>query len=237
MSLLQICKDAADEVGVNRPSFVIGSSDADAQKLLRFARRVCKELVQRGDWQVLRVEGSFTALGQETQTSLLPADYDHMVKDTFWDRTNQRFIIGPVEEDRYQSLVANQVDSESRWWTRRGDSALIYPLMSGGEILKFVYVSNKYCQSSGGTAQSDWAADTDTGRIDEELITLGVIYYYLRNQGQPWEKAYTDYEDMFSAYLGNDKPRSNIMAAGDIFAGPRNYGGGPSASATGQDVI
>jgi hypothetical protein len=237
MTLLQICKDAADEIGIERPTSVFGSTNPTAQKLYRYATRVCKELVQRGDWQVLRVARAFTALGQETQTDLFPADYDHMVKETFWDQTNKRLISGPIDEVRYQSLVSLQTQAESRWWLRRGNDGFIYPLMSGGESLSFVYISNKFCANSGGTAQSAFAADTDTTRIPEELVTLGVIYYYLRNDGQPWDKAYDDFEQAFSKYLTNDQPSNQIMAAADVFAGPRNYTGTPGVSSTGFDII
>ena len=96
MTLLTICQDIADEVSVFRPTAVIGSSDSGILKLRRAATKAGYALMRNAAWLDLRKERTFTAIAGETQTGILPADFNRFVPETFWDRTNIQFVVGPV---------------------------------------------------------------------------------------------------------------------------------------------
>lgn len=57
MTLLTICQDAANEIGVPSPSTVVGSTDTTNIQLLAAANREGKNLVAGYDWQTL-IKGS-----------------------------------------------------------------------------------------------------------------------------------------------------------------------------------
>ena len=228
MTLLQICKDAADELSINRPSAIVGSSSTDAQKLLRYCNRVGYRLMKGVVWQGLRKEQTFTGVASETQTAILPSDFDRFIPETFWDRTNVHLISGPVSAAQWQSLKANSYSDSTRpKFAYRGNAVLIIPTLGGGESLAFEYVSSNWAQSAASAAQSKFQADTDTALIDEELITLGVIFEYLDGEGQPTAKALAEYEDRLNTLIANDQPDAGIMLAGDIFGGGRHFSGAP----------
>lgn len=232
MTLLTIIQSVADEVGLPRPAAVIGSTDGAVQKMARMATRTARDLVTRAPWHVLRKEVAFTALAGETQTGVLPADLDSIIPETLWDRTNRRLISGAIPAIQWQSMKATlPAGGFDRWFTLRGPSILIYPGMVGGEACAFEYVSRAFCTSSGGTAQTDWAADTDVPLLDEELITLGTVASYLRSEGQPWEAARADFEAYLTAIAATDMPRSGTASAGDIFGGVRASPGAPAPNA------
>lgn len=228
MSLLTICQDAADEIGITRPSTIASNTSDEAFKLLRYANRVGYRLMKAVPWQILRAEQTFTALAGETQTGILPDDFDRFIPETFWDRTNTTLVIGPVSSVEWNGLKANSYsDSTARKFILRGGAVSALPAFSGGESLAYEYVKNTWAQSSGDAAQTKFQADTDTSLIDEELLTLGVIFEYLDGEGQPSQRAAVAYEERFGVLLKNDQPTAGVMLSADIFGGARRFSGAP----------
>lgn len=231
MSLLSIVQDAADEIGIQRPTSVAGNSDPDAQKLLRLINKAGFGLMKEVAWQVLRKEQTFTALNQEAQTSILPSDFDRFVPETFWDRTNIRYLSGPVHGTEWQGLKATNYNDERRKYALRGDSILVIPVPDGGETYAFEYVSNQWCQSSDGSGQTAFAADADTGVLDEELLTRALRLAYLIAEGLPADAAMMDFKDYYDTLRDNDQPDGNILVAGDLFGrGSRHFTGAPAVN-------
>lgn len=234
MSLLTICQAAAQELKLgNIPTTVIGNTDVDAQTLLRFATRVGADLATRAPWQALRLAQSFTATATEVQASAVPAGFLRFSPETIWDVTNGLSVTGPIDPVEYQSrksdINSTTYTGPMRWFTRRGNDFMVWPVPVGGETYRFEYQSGAYCQSAGGTPQAVWQADTDTGRISEELITLGVIARYLESDGQPWQSARGDFERRLTMEIRNDAPAARVLPAGDIFGTGRRFTGEPGA--------
>lgn len=229
MSLLQICQDAAAEIGVSRPASVVGATSVDAARLLRFANRVGRDLASRCAWQALRALHTVTATATEEQSGAIPAGFLRFSTETMWNRTDKSSITGPISPTEYESRK-DRASGIRRWFTRRGNSLLIWPIMGGGEEIAFQFQSTNFCQSAGGTHQSAWLADTDTGRLSEELITLGVIHRFLEADGQPSVAARADFERRMQQEIRNDFPNPRVLAAGDIFGTGRRFTGEPGAN-------
>lgn len=230
MTLLAIVQNAADETQGPRPGSVAGNADPAAQNYLRLLNSVGTRLMKRIAWQVLRKEQTFTAVAGSEQTSILPSDFDRFVTETFWDRTNKVLLSGPESAVRWQSMKAGGYSDIRRRWVYRGDSVFVVPDFDGGESLAFEYVSKNWCQSSGGTGQTAFAADTDTAILDEELLTLGLIYRYSLSEGMETAGAAAQvFNDHLNMLVKNDQPRSRVLVAADIFGGGRHFTGEPPA--------
>ena len=235
MTLLSICQAVSDDIGLDvRPVSVAGNSDVDAQRMLRFANRVGSDLAARAPWQALRLMQSFTATATETQTGAIPAAFLRFSPETLWNETQNQTVTGPIDATEYQSrkyaLGSAGYDGPARWFTRSGDALLIWPIPTAGDALSFSYQSGAFCQSAGGTPQTVWTADTDTGRISEELITLGIIYRFLMADGQPYAQAQADYERRLAQEIANDAPGARVLPSGDIFAvGSNRFTGEPTS--------
>jgi len=228
MTLLSICKDAAYEVQIAAPATIVGNTSTDALRFFRYANKVGIDLMKRFTWQDLRTEKTFTALGQSEQTSILPSDFDRFVPETFWDRTNQILVSGPVPPVRWNGLKASSYDGAARRFIYRGDSIFVIPVFDGGESLAFEYVSKNWAQSSGGTPQEKFQADTDVSVINEELITLGVVYRWLLSEDQPYQEVKREFEDKAWEYYKTDQSAPEVLVAGDIFArNSRHFTGEP----------
>jgi len=237
MTLLTIARAAADEIGIQRPSSVYSNTAPEVQKLLRYANKVGRRFMKSVVWQVLRKEQTFTAIAGETQTGILPSNFDRFIPETFWDRSGTKLISGPISSVEWQGLKATSYSGPTKKFIYRGGDVLILPAQAGGESLAFEYVSKNWCQSSGGTAQSEWLADTDTGILDEELLTLGLIFAYLTGEGLPNQAAGAELNEYANTILGNDQPSAGIMVSGDIFGGGRHFSGTPPVDLAGTLTV
>lgn len=238
MTLLSIVADAATEVGINVPSTVIGNGDPAIQRMYRHANRVGADLVSRAMWSALRTERAWAADADTVQAAALTGitDLSRIIPETFKDRTNQRTIDGPVPPSRWQDFQKAPAPTDfAAYYALRGGQVLVYPRPNGGEALAFEYISRNFCASSGGTPQQRWTADTDVARLPEELFTLGVIAFYLRSEGLPWEMASAEYEARIQTEVANDQPRVPLLATADIFSGRRAWDGIPAADAGAND--
>jgi len=226
MSLLTLVQDAADRLGVVRPSSVIGSSDQQVRQLLALAQQEGKALGRRFDWDLLRKEKTFTATATETQSSACPTDLDRFVPETFWNRTAARRVQGPLSSQEWQNYKAQNTNVIFDAFARRGSSTdlLLAPTPSAGDTYAYEYFSTYWCTSVGGTTgtQTAWAVDTDIGILSEEIINLGVIWRFKAEKGLSYAEDFRAYETAILQQQGwnNASKRTVNMAQSRDYRGP-----------------
>jgi len=228
MSLLTICQDASDELGIERPTLIVGSSEETARRLYRLVNSVCLDLVARCEWQALRSTVTFVTVPQQLQPNVLNAT-DRIVPDTAWDRTNYFPLSGIASPIDWEAKTAFPLTAPARWFIRdSGTNLRVYPPPAGGETYALEVFSSAFCQSAAGVPQARWLADTDTGRISEEMITLGLIYRFLTTENLPAGAAGALFESRLAQELSNDMANPRILVAGDIFTGSMRSTGEPT---------
>lgn len=207
MSLLTLCQNACDEVGLKRPSVVIGATDATARRCLRYAVRTGRELV-KANIPYLFKEHTFPTVAS-TQSYSLPSDFDHFVPFTQWNRTTYRrqFAIQANEWQKFQSGLAT-VSVNDRFRIRGADrDLLLEPTPTSVETVSYEYVSKNYCETSGGSGLSVWAADTDVGVIDEEIFELSLIWRLLNRMGHPYAEEKAEYQRCLNTMIAQIAPQ------------------------------
>ena len=214
MSLLTIGQDAADQLGIVRPSTVYGNAAVEVRKLLRYANQAGRHLCKL-DWQELRTEKTFTSLAAETQTAMVATDLDHFVDETFWNRTSKRPLYGPKTPQEWQTIKATVTSGVVDSFTYRGTDILVNPTPTAGHTFAYEYISTKFCESSGGTPAAAWAADTDVARISEELFTLEIVWRYKHGEGLPYQDDFNVCEEFKKKLFGQDTMRRTISMTGD----------------------
>lgn len=186
MTLLTIVQEASVILGLQQPSVAATATDLATKKLVRFANQGGRELAKYHDWQTLIVEQAFTSLATEEQTNALPStDYGRMVYNPeIWDRTSNLRLAGPTPQ-RYWALLKSGISTGgvTGYWRIIGNQLRILPVMTAGHTLGFEYISKRWAQSSGGTRQETFLADTDTALVPEELITLEIIWRWRQSRG------------------------------------------------------
>lgn len=210
MSLLSMIQNAARRLSIPVPSVVVASSDIQVLQLLQCAQDEGRSLASRHLWQALTTEKTFTTVAAAAQTNAIPSDFDRIVPETMYNRTRTRRVWGPVSNDEwqeYQATLAARVDPAFRI---RGSSLLITPTPTAGDTVAYEYISKNWCQTSGGTGQSAWAADTDTGVLDEPLMTLGVIWRFRADKGLDYANSQSEYERRVADAILNDGARPRL---------------------------
>jgi hypothetical protein len=216
MTLLTIIQSAAEAVGVPAPSAVVSTTDIQIKKLYRQAQIEGRFLSRRHNWTDLVKEQTFTSVAAELQGALSALiddnDYRKLVNRTAWNRSQQDHLGGPLNSVDWQLLKASSISGpyyNLRIWR---SNIYLQPAPTAGDTIAFEYVSKHWCQSSGGTGQAAWAADADTGILDEELMEQGVIWRFLRASGLDYAEEFRTYEYMVEDAWGSDGARRVLHA-------------------------
>jgi hypothetical protein len=209
VSLLTICQAVAEEVGVNAPSTIVGSTDRTAKQLLRLANRAGK-IIAKKDWPVLSLEWTFTTEADEASYAL-PDDFGRMLSETAWDRTNYWQLRGSLSAQEWQirkSALVTTATTRKRFRIKAASGVrkfFIDPTPDAEEELVFEYISTQWCQDSGGTGQTKFAADSDVARISEDLIELSVLWRFREAKGLDYEEARAEYDAQLDSTFAEDR--------------------------------
>jgi hypothetical protein len=217
MTLLTICQDAAKEIGVPSPTSVVGSSDTTNVQLLAAANRVGKDLVTGYDWEVLIKEEEHTTLAAESQGAMttIATDFMRISNDTMWNRTTDRKYYGPLNNSQWQRLKASVSSGITNYFRIRGGVLLVNPAPPSGEKIFFEYIGKNWVITAGSSANAvAYAADANTTVLDEDLITLGVIWRFLKQKGLPYDNQFQEYRLKLSEKQSKDGAKQIIRMAG-----------------------
>lgn len=217
-------QDAAEGLGLSSPSSVISNPDQTVINLLRLAQREGKALHRRFNWQVLNSDQSFTTTATSNQGALTTivtgGDFHKMLGDTLWNETGQRPVFGSLSAQRFQALDTVLTAGPFPEFHIRGGNLLTTPAPAAGETWSFTYKSANWCQDSGGTGQTAWAADTDTGILSEDLMALGIQWRYLKTKGFDYSEEHNEYERQVNDAMADDRPAQTLNMGAMRNVGP-----------------
>lgn len=217
MSLLSMMQDITDNLGLKRPTQIIGNSERDIRQLLAIANEEGEDLASRYHWQTLIREGTFTLAATANQgdindsggTIITDEDFQYIMNDSFWNRTDKLPIPGPLNAQDWQTLQNFTVTGPYLQYRIQQDQLLIDPTPSADSV-GFEYVSKFWCESSGGTGQSKWTADTDVGRLDERLMKRGIRWRWLSRHGLAYDEDMRTYEHLVANAMMRDGGKTTL---------------------------
>lgn len=228
MSLLTLVQDVFMEVGIaqTRPNAVITSTDANVLQLLALANTTGEALMKRYAWQELMVNSTFTATGTIAQGSVgfvFGADYDRLVPQTFWDRSQRIPIDGPVTTQQFQADQSNLVAGPPYYFFIFGNQVCIGPTaLNAGDTCSVFYISQDWCQSSAGVNQSSFQADDDVTRIPERLFRLDLIWRWKRAKGLSYAEELATAEEQIETAIGGNRSARVLYFGGRNILYPTN---------------
>ncbi len=155
-------------------------------------------------------------LGQDVYS--LPNDFAYFQQLTWWDRNYRWQMFGPLTAQEWQVLKSGLSPvGPRRFFRLMGNQFYIHPAPSAtGNTLVFEYFSNAWCQSSGGTAQNTWLADTDYYSLDDDAFILGLKWRFKAAKGLDYAQELKDYtvfcERAIARDGGNKDLRTNVQA-------------------------
>ena len=232
-TLLQIATAVADETKGPRFSDIAQNVDPDAQNILRLVNKVGTRLMRMYDWNILRDEETVTASGDEIliTSANMPVDFDRFVPETFWDRSTNNLVSGPITPVEWNGLKVQTFSSQNKKFIFRGGAVLAQPIFDSGVSLAFEYISNFWCEDSVGAGLTTMVSDSDVSRLDSELVISIVKYEWMASEGQPTIAVVSEAKEMITRLINNDASSENIAVTGDLFAqNTRHFEGAPKAS-------
>lgn len=220
MTLLTIINDAQALLNLPVTTTVVTNTGEAQKQLLRIANLEGRALARVHPWQNLLTERSFTTTATNQQTNeTLPADFGWIVDETLYNRTSTQPVLGPLSARTWQEQKA--YGSSLTWpqYRLRGNSFYFLPAPPAGQSVYYEYVSKYWCESSGGTDQESWAADTDTGRLDEYVMTLGIVWRWNKSKGHAYQDDYDEYERQKQLAISRDGSRRTLNVGGPMRLG------------------
>ena len=198
MTILSMCQNVADFTGFERPTSVISNTDPIARQLLALAQREGKQLMRVSDWAILKKEHTFST-SNGTAAYALPSDFDRLVLETSYNRSDNDILTGPISSAEYQLVNHGMATTGTteKFRLKAASNALKFeldPTPSSTQTIGFEYVSNQFCQSSGGSGQAAWAADTDTGILDETTMEMGITWRFKQAHGLDFAEDFRQYQ-------------------------------------------
>jgi len=219
MSLITVVRDVCAVVGVAAPVSVIAAigSNRTMFEMLACANEMAQRIgYDTRDWTMLRATATFIGDGVTTAFSL-PANYKRMLLTAnVWRSTStQQPMVFVSDTDEWMQRRA-AVESDA-WgeWTMYGGQIHIWPALAVGVTASLTYLDKNIIALTSGGFGDRFQADTDTFRLDERLLKLGMTFDWKMKKGSPYAEDMGTYQDAINNVMGRDKP-ARIITIGRL---------------------
>lgn len=147
----------------------------------------------------IALSGQSCTFAQEAYA--LPADLAYLIVQTEWDRNFRWQLLGPLDAQEWQVIKSgiSPVGPRMRFRIMQG-MFYINPVGSASTVYQdnivYEYVSNQWVGIAATPtvgAQTSYQTDTDVSLIDEDLMTMGVKWRFLKAKGLDWEADQAEY--------------------------------------------
>ena len=214
MSLLTIIQDAAADINLPKVTQVIGNEDKTVQSLLRAFMKEGKDLLQEDPvWSVQLTEHTFdTEAGIEEYK--LPDDYQRMVNNTAWDRAQFWQIRGGITPQQWQVIRSGLYQTarlSSNFRIKQATDKIskaffLDPIPESVRELVFEYQSKWWVYDPSDNSRKERPTkNTDETVFDDELVTRGVIWRFLRMRKLPFATELADYKQYRDRAIAQDR--------------------------------
>lgn len=217
LTLLEMCTEIMNGIGSQSvPTYLFTNEDDTAKQLLASAKKAGRELRDDYRWNELISTHTVTTVA-DTASYALPSDYSRFISDTDWNATDNKKGSGNTTPADWQAIINLPVTTSiTHYWRIYGGYIWIKPTPSSVWSFTIEYLSEDYCESNGGTAQSIWTADDDTSRIPDRAFLLAIEYYYRKANGLPYSDAEAEYDNCLDSLLRGQRPSRSLNLAASV---------------------
>ena len=122
--------------------------------------------------------------------------------------------LSPIPDiDRWLGLDVQSFDFVVNAWIIFGGQFHIKPALASGVTAKHYYQSNLIVAADDASTKTSFTVDTDTFRLDERLLKLGIVARWREVKGLPYAEEMDRFEDFKSKLMSSDKG-SRIIRVG-----------------------
>ena len=164
-TLLTFMQSVCDELGLDRPSSVVGSTNKTTRQLLALLEQdVAEEVKSRILWPQL-IKLHEVTLVEDQEGYEFPDDIERQITETQWNQSETWAMVGPISPQRWQLRKFGIVETGVRdYWRVRGagdKQFLISPVPSAsqaGNTISFEYVSKNWVRPKSWSASATFPA-------------------------------------------------------------------------------
>jgi hypothetical protein len=213
MTILSVVQNVCLAVGLDKPDVAMSSTDREIMELIRIANDVAALIRDAEfDWQALQLIHTITGDGLADAFDL-PEDYARMpTKGTLWS-SRWTWGMNQVESiDLWLEMLVTPYVSVTGDWIIFGDQLHLLPVMASTETVKFPYITNLIVKDDVGNKQTAFSADTDSFRLSERVLELGMIWKWKEQKGQPISEEENDYARALYTAMNNDGGSKKVIS-------------------------
>ena len=224
-TLQEIVDSFTGEQGIPVPASVMGSADAQVLQIRRILERGLDDLSQRGAWERMVFEASWSSLAAESQgaiTSLATNGFRYLIPETLWDRTEKLPLLGPIDSQGWQALKAIVITGPRYSFRLRGGLFLVTPAPPAGHTWVFEYVSKNFLLAVDGvTYRYRFVANTDDILIPDQIVQADLLWRWKKVKGLAYAEDFNTAERMIANALGRDGGKKCLVMDDNYGEGPR----------------
>lgn len=213
MNVKSILDNALIESGFSPALAYATSLSPDDKQPLALLNREAQSLLRFG-WSALKKSAEI-ALVSGTSLYDLPSDFDRLVNDGVWIKNNVRQVELPTDDYKWNAISANGVNAGPNYSARLRNGQLEVYGANTGDTIRIEYYSNTpFTDRLGDTYKCRANVDTDEPLLDDELLTMGVIWRFKKAKGlDDWQADLADYQARLrKALAGNESAQTISMA-------------------------
>jgi len=213
MTLLSALQSATVRLVGQKPTTFFSATDGIEVELTTLANDVVKDIIGGHDWRALTTLG--TLIGYDGVAFDLPSDFDRLPRAVrVWSTSWPGMFYSPAKTlNEWYDLQQFSTSGAPGWWILLGGQMQIWPTVPTGTNVQFYYQSKNAVLSEAGAAKEEFTSDTDTFRLNERVLTLGVIWRWRAWKGLEYAEDMRNYELALSQEIASDKG-SQIIAEG-----------------------
>lgn len=167
------------------------------------------------DWQVMREQTEFVTVGAADQPAAVPSDLDRFVSNSFFNRSTQRYVWGPLTPQQWQAIQAQpQLNRVYLGFIQRHGKFLITPTPPAGQTIAYEYITKNWAYSAALVPQDRFSADSDQSYLDEYLFVLGLRWRFLKSKGLEYAEDFKTYYAELTQKQSRDGGNSALSTTG-----------------------
>ena len=186
MTLDQILDEVLILSGVDTQS-AYAAATVDAEKRAVSVANQSIAYLKKWPWQALRKRHTITLTSATEYT--LPSDIQAIIPDTMYSNDNVLPSDFPSNAQFWSYLKSSSGATDARYQVRWLEDELHVHEPDSGDEISFEYIStHPVLDTDGTTTKEKFVADTDTFRLDDDLLIKDCLWRYKKLAGIPdWE--------------------------------------------------
>lgn len=203
---------------------VVGSTDTQVLQLFALANEEGHELARRHDWQIMMQEATFNTVSSAVQPNAVPADWDHFLANSFYNRTTVRPVLGPITPQLWQAIQAYpQINSVYLSFRERDGAFLITPTPAANDLIAYEYMSLNWAQTVANVLIPEFSADTDTPLLPERIFQYGLRWRFRKSKNLDYSEDFRTYETEVQKLMARDGGNGTLDITGRNLYNPYGF--------------